>query len=171
MSPAITQLSVTFIPLDFVTEWARCGQTADYLARFLACDFQKRDVVANVFSSVINELVENATKFSADKNAAVTVSVCQFEDCVSIATCNSATLVQAESFRELVGVIMRGDAETLFAERIATPPQIGGAGIGLIVLRKDYGARLEVRLDPGVGGDPLSLHTTVTLTHREVEQL
>ena len=43
MSPAITQLSVTFIPLDFVTEWARCGQTADYLACFLACDFQKRD--------------------------------------------------------------------------------------------------------------------------------
>ena len=56
-----------FVPIDLVREWSRCGQTADYMARYLAYDFADRETAASVLSTVINELVENAAKFSTDK--------------------------------------------------------------------------------------------------------
>ena len=103
MSDPLGELSVTLIPLDLVTEWARCGQTADYLARFLAYDFEKRELAASVLSTVVNELVENAVKFSSDKTLPAQIVVRQFGDRISITTSNNATAAQAESFRKLVG--------------------------------------------------------------------
>jgi hypothetical protein len=169
MNPLLGELSVTFIPLDFVTEWARCGQTADYIARFVAYDFERRELAANILSTVANELIENVVKFSSDKTIPAQVVVRQFGDHISITTRSNSTMHQAESFRRMVDHIMRADPDRSFAERVAHPPEMGGAGIGLIVLRKDYGASLDVQLEPDANGSVTIVHVETTLKRTEVE--
>ena len=170
MNSPLEELSVTFIPLDLVTEWARCGQTADYIARFLAYDFDNREHAGNVLSTVINELIENAVKFSTDKSQPAEIFVRQFGDYVSIITRNSTSEAQAASFRETAERIVAGDPESLFAEQILHPPETGGAGIGLIMLRKDYDAQLNVRIGSHDGRAGLRIvHVELTVSNREVE--
>ncbi len=169
MNRPLGELSITFVPLDFVTEWARCGQTADYLARFLAYDFENREAAASVFSTAINELVENAAKFSADKTQPARIVVRHDGDRVSIATRNNASAAQAASFRDVAADISAADPETLFAERLLHPPDVGGAGIGLIVLRKDYGAVVSVRTEAESAAQS-TVEVEVTIAHEEIEQ-
>lgn len=170
MRSPLEELSLRFVPLAFVTEWSRCGQTADYLARFLAYEFGNRENAVNVLSTVINELIENAVKFSADKAGLAEISVRQFGEYVSITTRNSANESQAESFREIAAGINAGDPEELFAQRILHPPATGGAGIGLIMLRKDYEAQLNVSIAPDAGQAGLRIvQVELMVTNREVE--
>ncbi len=170
MNPPLGEVTVRFVPLDLVSEWSRCGQTADYLARYLAYDFDDRERAANVLSTVINELVENAAKFSTDKAQPAQITVRQFGDRVSISTRNRATVAQAALLRDLTTQVITGDAEALFAERVRHPPQVGGAGIGLIVLRKDYGAALDIRVEPDdLQAGWTTIEIEVTLPNQEVQ--
>jgi hypothetical protein len=171
MSAPLRELDVTFVPLDLIAEWTRCGETADYLACYLAHDFEHRETAAIVLSTIINELVENAAKFSADKRRPVRIVVRQFGDRIAIEATNSASRSQASTFRETVARIVAEDPEALFAERVAHPPDIGGAGIGLIVLRKDYRASIDVQVESDPGPEESTrVQVRVTVDNREVEQ-
>src|SRR5690349_25000309 len=71
----LSELSLSFPPLALVAEWSRCSETADFVARFFAHDYPDRDVAGSVLSTVVNELVENAAKFSSDKSVQARVVV------------------------------------------------------------------------------------------------
>jgi hypothetical protein len=170
MSGALNELAVTLVPIDVVSEWRRCSETADYLARYFAYDFDDRETAALVLSTVINELVENTVKFSGDKSIAGAIVVRQFGDRMSITTTNVAQPAQAEILHTAVARITEGDPEALFAERVAHPPEVGSAGIGLIMLRKDYDAQMNVRTSPHTTrGDLVLVEMEVTLDNREVQ--
>lgn len=170
MTRALSELSVTIVPLELVSEWRRCSETADYLARYFAYDFDDRETAALVLSTVINELVENTAKFSSDKTIAGEIVVRQFGDRMSITATNVASPAQAGALRDAVDRINAGDPEALFAERIAHPPEIGGAGIGLIMLRKDYDAAMTVRTSAADGrSDLVRVEVEVTLDNHEVQ--
>jgi hypothetical protein len=170
MTRALTELSVTIVPLELVSEWRRCSETADYLARYFAYDFDDRETAAYVLSTVINELVENTAKFSTDKTIPGEIVVRQLGDRLSITAANVTSPDQAEALRDAVARINDGDAEALFAERIAHPPEIGGAGIGLIMLRKDYDAAMTVRTSAANGRtDLVRVEVEVTLDNHEVQ--
>ena len=171
MKSSLGEICVSFIPLDLVTEWSRCGETANYLAGYLAHDFEKSEIAANVLSTVINELVENAAKFSFNKQLAAHVVGRQFDDSISIVVTNNVSPAQAESFLKAANRIGTADPEVLFAELLAYPPETGGAGLGLTLLRKDYGARLQVGAEPNrENKDLLNVRVELSIMNREVEQ-
>ena len=165
----LSELSLSFVPLALVAEWARCSETADYVARYFAHDFDDRELAGNVLSTVVNELVENAVKFSSDKNVLAGLTVREYADVVQISTRNVASLAHATAFGEAVTRLARGDPEALFAERIASPPDTGGAGIGLIMLRKDYAARIGVRVTMEEAAALVEVE--VEVDNRKVEEL
>ncbi len=172
MTTPLSELAVTLVPLEVVAEWRRCGETADYLARYFAHDFDDRETAANVLSTVINELVENTVKFSGDKRIPGEILVRQYGDRLTITTSNVAHRGDADVLIAAVDRIAAGDPEALFAERVANPPDVGGAGIGLIMLRKDYDVRMDVRTSPHVDrSDLVRVEIEVTLDNREVQPL
>jgi hypothetical protein len=166
----LNELSLSFVPLDLVTEWSRCSETADFLARFLAHDYGDRELAANVLSTVINELVENAAKFSSDKNAPARIAVCERPSGVTIITTNVVAPAQAAVFGETITRLVAGDPEALFAHQVANPPATGSAGIGLILLRKDYGATIGARVRTPDEDDATLVDVEVTIGNREIEQ-
>jgi hypothetical protein len=171
MKSLFGEICLSFIPLDLVTEWSRCGETANYLAGYLAHDFEKREIAGNVLSTVINELIENAAKFSFNKQLAAHIVVRQFDDSISIVVTNNVTASQADSFLKAAKRIGTADPDALFAEGLAYPPETGSAGLGLILLRKDYGAHLEVEAEPDrEHKDLMSIRVELSILNREVEQ-
>jgi hypothetical protein len=142
----LSELSLSFVPLAFVAEWTRCSETADFVGRFFSHDFSDRELAGNVLSTIMNELVENAVKFSNDKSLEARVVVREYESSITISTENDATSEQAASFAATIARLVEGEPEAMFAEQIANPPETGGAGIGLIMLRKDYDATVGARM-------------------------
>lgn len=165
----LSELSLSFVPLDLVAEWVRCSETADFLARFLAHDYGDRETAANVLSTVINELVENAVKFSSDKSVLARLVVREHADRVTIVTTNVVAPAQATAFGDTITRLVAGDPEALFAEQVAHPPATGSAGIGLIMLRKDYGAIIGARMTPSDVGNWTTVDVEATIDNREVE--
>lgn len=164
----LSELTLSFVPLALVAEWTRCSETADFFARYFAHDFGDRELAGNVLSTVVNELVENAVKFSSDKSVPARLTVREYADTVRVSTRNVASPANAAAFGNAVSRLADGDPEAMFAERLATPPQTGGAGIGLIMLRKDYGARIGVRLTLEDSA-PALVEVEVEIDNREVE--
>ena len=163
----LSELSISFVSISMVAEWTRCSEAADFIARYFAHDFEDRELAGNVLSTVVNELLENAVNFSSDTNIPASLTVREYPARVHIASRNVASSAQANEFGEAVERLARGDPEEMFAERVASPPETGGAGIGLIMLRKDYGAKVSVRFTPSDGGAIVDVD--VDIDNREVE--
>ncbi|HEX4683881.1 MAG TPA: hypothetical protein VH277_14275 [Gemmatimonadaceae bacterium] len=164
------ELSLSFVPLALVTEWVRCGETADFIARFFAHDYDERELAGTVLSTVVNELVENTVKFSSDKAVPAQLTVREYPDSLMIMTSNVVTPAQGDAFGQAIATLVSGDPEALFARQIANPPETGSPGIGLIMLRKDYGATIGARLrHPNANGAAV-VDVEVTIAGREVGQ-
>ena len=170
-SAPISGLEVTFPALDLIAHWRRCGSAADHLASHLAYDFENRDVATNVLSTVINEVLENAAKFAADKKAPIRISVHHLGETVRIEAENAVEPARAEKFKEHLEKVLSGDPERMFVEhvKLGTPTPPGTPGIGLVVLRKDYAAKIGARFRPGADGN-VDVSVQVFLSPQDVEQ-
>lgn len=166
----LAELSLSFVPLALVAEWTRCSETADFVARFFSHDFDDRDIAGSVLSTVVNELVENVAKFASDKSEPARLTVREYADAIRIETSNRATPAAADAFGETVRRITARDPEELFAEQIAHPPETGSAGIGLIMLRKDYSATIGARIASPDASGHATIDVEVTIDNREVGQ-
>ena len=164
----LTEFALSFVPLDCLAEWRRCGDIADYAARFLAYDYEDREAAVGVLSTVVNEIVENAVKFSDDRHTPARLRVRQYADSVRIDATNRSAAGRGDTFAAALVEVLDGNPEALFAARVATPLDAGGPGLGLIMLRRDYGAQLGVRLS--FDGELVEVEIQVRIPSREVEQ-
>jgi hypothetical protein len=146
----LSGVTVEMPALDLVAHWRRCGMSADFLAGYMAYDFSNRPVATNVLSTVINEVLENAAKFSADKRRQVRIAVTQLGDTVCVEATNATGAERADAFRRRLEEVLSGDPETLFQQHLENAPSAppGAPGVGLVVLRKDYRAELGARVTP-----------------------
>ena len=166
--PALTGVVLELRALDLVAHWKRCGITADWLAGFFAYDFEPeaRAAAASVRSTAINELIENAAKFCDDKLAPVAIAVRHHGDFVRLETRNRCDGARAGRLRDALAAL-GGDLDALFAARIERQEETGASGLGLLILKRDYGARVGARLTPGAG-DTFEVELQVTLDAEQI---
>jgi hypothetical protein len=164
-SPPLSALEMELVPLDLVTEWHRCGKIADFMADYLVYGFERRDVARSVLSTVLNELVENAAKFSADKRAVAHVAVRQYSGAVHAEVRNEAAPEDVDQLRAVLSDVSRGDATVAFRRRIE-----GRSGLGLALLAKDYGATVGAKVAAPAAAGRIPVCLRVSLSAAEVEQ-
>jgi len=168
--PAMTSVELKLRALDLVAHWKRCGVAADSLAAYFAYDFEPdvRAAAVSVLSTAINELLENAAKFCADKRGSLEVSVRHHGELVRIETRHTAAAGRVLAFQGVLAELGRASLPELFAERIEHQKEPGASGIGLIILKKDYGARIGARLQPRPDGQ-WDVQVQVSLDVEEVQ--
>lgn len=169
-APALTSTSVAMPAMDFVVQWSRCGITADYLADYLAYAFERRDVARSVITTAANELLENAAKFTSDKKAPVRIAARLSGDFLELEVENIADASHADALAAVLDALSRGEAPSLFAARIEANER---GGLGLIILARDYAARLGAKIVSVNGGshDPsFSVTVRASIAADEVEQ-
>jgi hypothetical protein len=158
------QVTLGLSPSELMSHWQRCGLISDFIAGYVSAAYaaEHRDVEGPLFtaiSTVFQELIENAAKFSRKREAAITVRVKHFSRVLMFEVENATTPAFAERFeaylRGLEGIEDLGAAYVQIVEANAE----GGSdaqrsGIGLLMLRKDHGIRMGVRFAEDEAGRP-----------------
>jgi len=168
----ISSIQLRLTPLDMIVQWQRCSVAADFLARWFSWHFQARPNAVHVLSTGLNELVENLAKFSLDKRAPVELEVAHYGDLLLVRTRNVGSAEQAARLAERLERLATTDAEELFIDQLehTAANDRAASGLGLITLRKDYGAQLAADFTPLEGPEgPHRIEVTVTLDVAAVE--
>jgi hypothetical protein len=169
----ISEQSLTLSPLDVVAHWGRCGMSADFMASYLAYDFENAAGAQNVISTVLNELVENIVKFSSDQRVAVTASLVHYGEFVCITTENVTNAARATELAFTMEQLVSQDLDELFSalveRNVATKEAI--SKLGLLTLIKDYNAQLAVRISPRPGSDLSNVLVQVSLDVDGIEDV
>lgn len=144
------RVSLVFYSGGFPVRWSQCSATAEYFAEYFADVHARRcadDAARNEFigtlSYIVNELVENAVKFSMGETVEVTVCLDGEELVALVSNQILATTVEGlvEKFRGLVS----GDPQEMLVARVeanAVNPDAGVSGLGFLTMMADYGATL-----------------------------
>ena len=160
----LSRIELALQPRHLLAQWQRCGLTADWLASYLACDLETGEQASakNVLSTVINELLENAVKFSADGVDTFKVAVRREHRIVRVETWNRAVEHRSRLLEQTLAELEVDSAQALFLRRMAQPAVVGAPGIGIIVVRRDYGARIHASVTPADSGTT-DVHVSVDL--------
>lgn len=166
---ALSGASLELPALSLIAHWHRCGMTADWLAGFMAYDFEHRESASNVLATVVNELLENAAKFCAGSFEPVGLSVRHYGDEVRVEVRNCTEAKHAEALRSHLARLEEEDPDGLFASLVERAGEPGSPGVGLLLLRRNYGAAIAVRADPPDGDRPWLIRIQTTLPAEELE--
>ena len=161
----LSAVEMEILPLDLVTEWRRCGMIADFMADYMVHAFEKRAVARSILSTVMNELVENAAKFSADSRTPARASIRHHGDFVHLETRNVAVEAHVERLRTLLRDLARGDPVAVWRARIE-----GRLGLGIAMLARDYGATIGATTTRAGDGGSYTVCLRVSVSAAEVEQ-
>ena len=148
--PAEGELSLRTNPIDMMTVWKRCGLLSNFVGEYYAYTTQKEnyDNVRNMVSTVFNEFIENAAKFSLKRNTNIDVNVKLYDIILKIEIENIADKSQAPLLvNNLQKILETNDVATLYFDKLARKEEGNTeSGIGLLMLLKDYPVKLGLRV-------------------------
>ena len=164
-SRPLSAIEMEFVPIDLVTEWRRCGMIADFVADYIVHAFEDRQIARSVLSTVVNELIENAAKFSADKRGTAHVSIRHHGEVLHAEVRNEAIAEHVEQLRDVLGDLANDDATAVFRRRLEDR-----RGLGLALLAREYRATLGATIQPDPTDGTNAVCLRVALSAAEVEQ-
>ncbi len=135
--------SVTFLPLDFFDNWERGNLLSNFLAEYYRHNFPEAEA-QNLISTVLNELIENAVKFSRNNSMPVEITIRKRREELLIRADNTLPKNRQEAFISICRELSRANLNALYIDRmhqnIEDPTS---SGIGLILIKKDYSEGLN----------------------------
>lgn len=153
--PAEGDMYVRVKPIDIITYWKRCGIMADFAAAFYAFTQESPVELENIISTIVNELIENATKYSVKRDGEVKIHMKLYDTVLKIETENYTPKLHFQKlWNHLTKLTQTKDLEELYIKTLADkPPGATDSGIGLLLLLKDYqikiGAQFQQMEDSG----------------------
>jgi hypothetical protein len=138
-------LRLSLLPRDIQASWTRCGLTANFLAGSPAVTSKK---LFNVMSTVMNEILENAVKYSANPMMPIEV-VQRFKNgLIECEVSNWARREDAEAIDAYFKAILGRDPDELFYTQLEQLDSTNKnqSQIGLIGMVRDYKVKLGCRI-------------------------
>lgn len=164
-------LSLTLAPSELTAHWQRCGRVSDFVAGYIASAFAATAAagpggtledgpIFTSISTVFQELIENAAKFSRKREATIHVRVRHFSRILMYEVENTTTPAFAQRFEEyLRQMAEEHDLGALYLRIVESHLESGAdaqrSGIGLLVIRKDHDVRVGVRFSEDDAGRPI----------------
>lgn len=155
--PAESVIEIHLKPIDLMTYWKRIGVLSDFIGYFYGYSYQpeysaeewkkRSSEIVNSISTVFNELLENAAKYSFDKKSDIDISLVQrgkaFEIIVENKT-NVTNIIEYE--KSLKEIFSHPNFEELYFQKLEASHEEGQSGIGLLMILKDYPVEMEVTI-------------------------
>ncbi|MBT6119945.1 hypothetical protein HOH45_00590 [bacterium] len=143
-----SECHLKFLPLHLISKWSRCGLTAEYLSKYIALNSEKGSEVENVAATVINELIENAVKFSFDKSESILVSMYQTGTAVLVRIENVADYDSVKKFVKFLEEIDLTDIEETIVKRIEKSATSDGdvSGLGILSIINDSDVTFGIKI-------------------------
>ncbi len=167
--PAEGDVFIRLKPIDMIAYWKRCGMLADFAAAFYAYTRDEPTVQENSISTVFNELIENATKYSVKRGAEMTIHMMLYDSVLKIQIENITTDQHFESFKShLTNLLESDDLDTMYFEILAEKSEGStDSGIGLLLLLKDYPLDIGAKFTKENGRNKVTLQAFYRLDDDE----
>lgn len=135
--------AVTFLPLDIFDDWDRGGKMANFIAEYFRPEFGDEESL-NLISTVSNELIENAVKFSRNNSTPVELTVRKRGGTLLIRSENAIPRHRRDTFLATCKELFESDLEELYLRRIEESLENPESSrIGLILMKKDYDTQIR----------------------------
>lgn len=165
-----TQVRMNILPSDMGGYWNRCGLTADFGAAFMAYCHPNHSGTRNTLSFILNEMVENAVKFTASSEKSIGINLFENDHQVIFEVENVATGEECDHFRSFFENYILNDLDdTKYLELIEHQAEDAASSrLGLITIIKNFNAAVGLCFK---GPDPehlYSITTRVTINPLEI---
>ena len=129
---------------DFKSIWKRCSMVANFWAQYYAIEFTHEGMnesdFLNVVAFILNELIENVSKYCDVKNSSVKVKTFfHQEGKIAFKIHNFLTEKSAEKFSDKIDELLTSDLTELYFQRLEEEE---GSGLGYLTMMQDYGVTL-----------------------------
>lgn len=133
----------TFTLEDIHGSWKSVGEIADLVANYYKEKYND-SIDHNIISMVLNELIENAAKFSYENTSKIAIQTFKKDKKIYVKISNVVSKKRWEQLLKICNELFSNDLHTLFIDRLYKLKNNKKApGIGLIILKKDYNANLN----------------------------
>jgi Uncharacterized protein conserved in bacteria len=170
---SVADISLDFIvPLKLLTHWKKCSLVANFFGTYQSFSFKERKKITSILSTITNELLENAVKFTSNKNNLVTLSLRRYNDTISIQTINICEKAYITNIKEIVSSLEKNKAEDIFLSHIessAKSKNKTSSKLGLVSIIKDYGAKIGIKIEPQE--HLYNLHIKMTLSAKKLDSI
>jgi serine phosphatase RsbU (regulator of sigma subunit) len=140
---AESAFTLRFLPLDMFDSWQRGSVLSNFTAQYFGHNFPRPDE-SGLISTVVNELVENAVKFSANNSLPVDLTMRKAPGRLLVRATNSVPHHRCGGFMEVCRQLFDRDLDDLYVERVAEDSiNQDASGLGLLLVKKDYCSRLS----------------------------
>jgi len=137
-----TSFSLTFLPLDIFDSWERAGSLSDFIADYFGPYFHSESA-HNLISTIFNELIENAVKFSRNNSQPIDIVVKKRNNDLLAKITNSIPRQRKKAFIEICRELFQKDLDKLYLQKIEEGMgNTRKSGIGLILIKKDYNIKI-----------------------------
>ncbi|TGL38942.1 DUF6272 family protein [Leptospira perdikensis] len=154
-----SKIQIQLTPLDLMRHWRRIGIMSDFIGYFYGFSFlpnvptdsmeMKNSNIVSSISTVFNELLENAAKYSYDKKADIDISLIHRGKTIEMFVQNQTNEKNVTAYEaSLKDIFSANDLESLYLEKLETNENDPNrSGIGLIMILKDYPVEMEVNFE------------------------
>lgn len=136
---------------DLMKIWKRCSITANYGAGYLSSSYLGKRDVMNSASMILNELIENAAKYSDEKDGDIEMTIIISEEEAVFQVDNTVNAEQYGKFRAFADELVHSaDVKALYVEKLQSfkDEQKLNAGIGLLSLLNFFNPQIGFRFQP-----------------------
>ncbi|TGL73566.1 slr1658 superfamily regulator [Leptospira yasudae] len=141
--PSESEFTLRLRPMDLRVQWKRCSLTADYVSNY--CSFQETldPDASNTISIVLNELIENAAKFSKDRKGEIFLDLKYYSEIIKIEIKNSTDEASKNKLEKSISALISRNSDELYLSKLKDGEgNEPNSGIGLLLLSKDFPVRL-----------------------------
>lgn len=133
-----TTFTMDFLPLDIFDNWDRAGSLSDFIADYFGTFYDSK-TAQNIISTIFNELIENAVKFTKNNSQPIRIVVKKSNNNLLSRITNTIPRQRKASFVGICKDLFKNDLDELFLKKIEEGALDNKkSGIGLILLKKDY---------------------------------
>lgn len=148
---SLPKATMEFRPLNLISKWQRCSLTANFISTLHSPTPKPENNLNNIVSTILNELLESAIRYSADKNQTINMGFSSkgpklyFELTL---TCDTLDAFQFQRFyRNYLEKETTADTIVQLLESNPTSEKTSFA-LGLLSLKQDYGAEIGFKIEP-----------------------
>ncbi len=135
-------LNLSLDPESYRYSWDRCNDFVEDVLHFL------KPVIGedrgNRIDFILNELIENAVKFSRGGRDSVHVDIHSSSEAVTVQVINETGHREWESFREYYKNISGKDLNAIYRESLPSLTKKSSVPLGLILVQRDSRTHLDI---------------------------
>lgn len=149
-----SMVRISLFPKDLLSYWRRCGLTADFGATFFSFCFPENETARNSLSFILNELVENAVKYSSTERSPIVITLYESGHNLIFEVKNNVEEGQKTAFVQAIEEVNSSDdLSALYLEKLTYGSMVPGnsGGIGLLTILNDFEADMAVEFNPAEG--------------------